>query len=212
MPKSEVYNQDCCLGMKEYPDKYFDLAICDPDYGIGENWKKDRHSKFYTHNSTYKNATIPTAEYFKELFRVSKNQIIWGGNYYTEYLPARNSWIVWDKMRSYNDSHMAEGELAWNSFNIPVLIFKIQWNGFKRDEPRYGVHPHEKPTALYRRQLQTFAKPGDKILDTHLGSGSSRIAAYDMNFDFTGYEIDFEYFQAQEKRFNQFKSQLKIFV
>lgn len=167
----ELHNVDCIEFMKGLADNSYKLAIADPDYGIGENWKKDRYSKFYKHKSSYKNKSIPSYEYFDQLFRVSKNQIIWGGNYYTDYLPPRNSWIVWDKNRRYNDSHMAEGELAWNSFNIPLRIVRICWNGFLRNEPRHGIHPHEKPTALYRWLLHEYASPGDNILDTHIGGG-----------------------------------------
>ena len=192
---------DCMAGMAEFPDKYFELAIVDPPYGIGENWKKDRSSKFYTHNSSYKNNAIPDELYFNELFRVSKNQIIWGANYYTEYLPARNSWIVWDKKRDFVTQHLAEGELGWTSFNIPLRIAEVMWNGCCRREPRYGSHPHEKPIALYEWLLKNYAKPGDKILDTHLGSGSSRIAAYKLGFDFYGFEIDPDYFRDTDKRF-----------
>lgn len=199
--KSEVFNEDCMAGMARYPDKFFELAIVDPPYGIGENWKKDRSSPFYKHSSSYKNDTIPREDFFLELFRVSKNQIIWGANYYTGYLNARNSWICWDKERDYPTQHLAEGELAWTSFNIPLRIVKILWNGACRREPRFGSHPHEKPVALYKWLLQNYAKPGDKILDTHLGSGSSRIAAYDMGFDFYGWELDADYFAAMQKRF-----------
>jgi site-specific DNA-methyltransferase (adenine-specific) len=201
MPVSETYNEDCILGMARYPDKFFELAIVDPPYGVGENWKKDRYSKFYTHSSSYKNNTIPDRKYFNELFRVSKSQIVWGANYYTEFLPARQGWIVWDKQRSLEDSHMAEGELAWHSFNIPLRIVPFRWNGFLTCEKRYGAHPHEKPTGLYQWLLKNYAKPGNKILDTHLGSGSSRIAAFKMGFDFYGWELDTDYFEAQERRF-----------
>lgn len=202
---------DCMDYMRTVPDKHFELAIVDPDYGIGENWKKDRHSKFYTHNSTYKNKDIPKQEYFAELFRVSQRQIIWGGNYYTNFLPPRNSWIIWDKNRRYEDSHMAEAELAWHSMNVPARIVKITWNGCIRDEKRYGKHPHEKPTSLYKWTLKNYAQPGDKIIDTHMGSQSSRIAAYDMGFDYWACELDKDYFDDGNKRFEFFKSQLKIF-
>lgn len=206
----EVKNMDCMEAMNGFPDKFFDLAIVDPPYGIGENWKKDRHSKFYKHASSYKNNEIPNRSYFEELFRVSKNQIIWGANYYTDYLPARNSWIVWDKMKDFESVNMAEGELAWTSFNIPLRIIRRVWNGFQVSEPRYGEHPHEKPAGLYRWQLEKYAILGMKILDTHLGSGSSRLAAHDMGFEFWGYEIDKDYFEAQEKRFKQHIAQLTL--
>lgn len=200
-PISEVYNMDCVEYMKSIPHKYFDLAICDPPYGIGQNWKKDKGTKLYNHTSSYKNNTIPDKEYFDELFRVSKNQIIWGGNYFTEYLPARNSWIVWDKKRNFVKQKMSEGELAWTSFNIPLRIAEFMWCGAVVCEKRYGKHPHEKPTMLYKWLLSNYAKQGNRILDTHLGSGSSRIASYKMGFDFYACEIDRQYFDAQEERF-----------
>lgn len=209
---TRVYNDDCMIGMSTYPSQYFDLAIADPPYGIGENWKKDRYSKFYKHESSYKNACIPDGSYFAELFRVSKNQIFWGANYYTEFLPARNSWIVWDKMKDFDSCNMAEGELAWTSLNVPLRFIRMVWNGFIVSEPRNGNHPHEKPTNLYRWLLKNYAKEGDKILDTHLGSQSSRIAAFDLGYDFTGYELDKDYFDAGNKRFNQHKAQLKLFT
>jgi site-specific DNA-methyltransferase (adenine-specific) len=109
--------------MVTIPDNFFDIAIVDPPYGIGENWKKDQFSKFYKHQSTYKNNSIPGRDYFNELFRISKNQIIWGGNYYTEHLCPRHSWITWNKFRDYEKQHMAEGELAWTSFNVPLRIY-----------------------------------------------------------------------------------------
>ena len=210
-PKSDVYLMDCIEGMKSYPDEYFDLAVVDPPYGIGENWKKDKNSKFYKHRSTYKNNSIPGPKYFKELFRVSKNQIVWGANYYTEYLKPRNSWIVWDKNKDYETQHMAEGELAWTSFNIPLRIISMIWNGCCTIEKRYGKHPHEKPVALYDWIFEKYAKPGDKILDTHLGSGSSRIAANKAGLDFTGFEIDEDYFNDSEERFKNFISQARLF-
>jgi site-specific DNA-methyltransferase (adenine-specific) len=180
--------------MGRYPDKSFGLAIVDPPFGIGQNWKKDSHSRrFYTHRSTYKNNKIPDENYFNELFRVSDNQIIFEGNYYTEYLPPRNSWIVWDKIRSAKTKY-AQCELAWTSFNIPVRIISLKWNGFDVCEPRYGKHPHEKPVSLYKWLLQEYAQPDWKILDTHMGSGSSIIACYDLGFDLVACEIDRNYY------------------
>ena len=198
---SEVYNMDCMEYMKSIPDKFFELAVVDPPYGIGENWRKDRSSRHYNHKSTYKNKEIPNEAYFGELFRISKNQIVWGGNYYTNYLPPRNSWIVWDKGRNFLTQHMSEGELAWTSFNVPLRVIQLTRNGFCTCCPRSGIHPHEKPVKLYAWILNNYAKPGDKILDTHLGSGSSRIAAYKLGFDFYATEIDSVYFKAQEERF-----------
>ena len=189
--------------MRTVPDKHFALAIVDPPYGIGANWRKDPHSQFYNHHSSYENDSIPSREYFDELMRISENQIIWGANYYTDYLPARQSWIVWNKLRDYPTQHLAEGELAWTSFNIPVRIATYMWNGACVCSPRSGIHPHEKPVDLYAWLLRNYAKPGDNIFDSHLGSGSSRIAAYKLGFDFVGCEIDKGYYEAQEKRFQK---------
>lgn len=207
-PTFDIRNCDNMILMKEFPDKYFELAIVDPPYGIGENWKKDRYSKFYKHESTYKNNQTPGEDYFKELFRVSTNQIIWGANYYADFLPRRQSWIVWDKMKSWDDNHLAEGELAWHSFNIPVRITKFQWNGFLTSNVRAGDHPHEKPIGLYKWLLKNYAKPGDKILDTHLGSGSIAIACWDYKFDLTAAELDKDYFDAAMKRIRNHQAQL----
>jgi site-specific DNA-methyltransferase (adenine-specific) len=194
MPISEVYNMDCMEYMKRIPDKFFDLADVDPPYGIGKGWTKDKHSKFYKHTSSYTNDQIPGKEYFEELFRISKHQIIWGANYYTDFLPARNSWIVWDKKRDYSTQHMAEGELAWTSFNIPLRIAEFMWNGACVCHKRYGKHPHEKPVTLYAWVYNNYSKYGWKIFDSHMGSQSSRIAAYKLGFDYYGCEIDEQYF------------------
>ena len=197
--------------MKNIPDKYYDLAIVDPEYGIGENWKKDKNSSFYKHNTTYKNKKTPSEKYFNQLFRVSKNQIIWGGNYYTEYLKPSNHWIVWDKDRDQKKQFNSEGELAWHSFRIPLRIVKLIWNGCCVCEKRYGFHPHEKPVALYKWLLKNYAKPGQTIFDSHVGSGSSRIACYEMGFDFEGCELDIDYFNAQEERFKNCIANKELF-
>jgi len=201
---------DCMDYMADLPDNAFDLAIVDPPYGIGVTWKKDRHSKFYKHNSTYNNTRV-SGEYFEQLFRVSKNQIIWGANYYIDYLPSNNHWIVWDKERDYPTQHASEGELAWHSFNIPLRIVRMIWNGAVVIESRYGKHPHEKPVSLYKWILKNYATPDMKIIDTHLGSGSSAIAAYDFGCEFVGIEIDEEYYNAAVKRFRTHAAQQKLF-
>lgn len=207
-----ITNEDNMQLMARYPDKYFDLAIVDPPYGVGETWRKDRKSKFYKHTSSYKNNDTPGPDYWKELFRVSKNQIVWGANYFTEFLPASKCWIVWDKFRS-RKTHMAEGELAWTSFqNMNMLIYKIPWNGFIVTGERYGDHPHEKPVKIYKSCLKDFGKPGDKILDTHFGSGSIAIACNDYGFDLTACELDKDYYEAATKRLSEHQSQLKIAI
>ncbi len=210
MANINFYNIDNMEFMKSKQDNFYDLAIVDPPYGIGENWKKDKHSKFYTHKSSYKNNQIPGDRYFNELFRISKNQIIWGGNYFTDFLPAVNSWIVWDKKRDYPKQHMAEGELAWTSFHIPLRIVELIWNGCVVCEPRSGIHPHEKPVKLYQWILGNYANTGDKIIDTHGGSMSIAIACDMEDFDLDICEIDKDYFEAGKKRFETYRKQLSM--
>lgn len=216
MPISEAFNMDCMEGMKQYPDKHFNLAIVDPPYGIGEDGRNNHtrgklaKAKDYRKNARYDN-NVPNANYFRELIRVSKNQIIWGANHFANMAPA-SCWIVWDK--DNNDNDFADCELAWTSFTTAVRRIKDRWNGMLQEDMKNKekrIHPNHKPIFLYKWLLNNYAKAGDKILDTHLGSGSSRIAADEIGFDFTGYELDKEYFEAQELRFKQYKSQLKIF-
>jgi len=207
----EILNIDCMEYMKSCKNNAFDLAIVDPPYGIGEDWKKSKKGSFYSHESSYKNNSCPGVEYFDELFRVSKNQIIWGGNYYTEFLPPRNSWIIWEKKINFDKQHMSEGELAWTSFNKPVRIVELAWCGFIRCEPRHGNHPHEKPIKLYKWMLEKYTMPGQRILDTHLGSGSSAIAAHYGGFDFVGCELDKDYYKATQERFNDATRQRAMF-
>lgn len=210
-----LYNADCMDVMREMPDNAFDLAIVDPPYGIGRNWTKDPHSRFYKHRSSYNNDKTLDEEYFKELFRVSKNQIIWGGNYFTKHLPPRNSWIVWDKKKDFPTQHASEGELAWTSYNIPLRIVELIWSGACVCEPRYGVHPHEKPQKLYRWLLTNYLQKHTfyrmKILDTHLGSGSICIACDDLGFEMTGIELDPDYYEAARKRLIDHQAQQKLF-
>lgn len=190
------YNMDCMQGMKEFPDKYFELAIVDPPYGIGASKDVVRHK----HNK--KDWDIPpTQEYFVELFRVSQNQIIWGGNYFN--LPTNRCFVVWDKFIS-EDFSLAMAEYAWTSFDKLAKIVRMA-------TPKDGgkIHPTQKPVALYEWLLQHYAKQGDKILDTHVGSGSSFIACYNMNFDILGFEIDKDYFDAANKRIEEHKAQIR---
>lgn len=215
MPISEVYNEDCMAGMARYPDKYFELAIVDPPYGIGEDgsrgnvsttkWKnpaKTIHIKKKWDNNR------PDKHYFYELFRVSKNQIIWGGNYFPEHLVAKMGWIFWDKVTGGSD--YSDGELAFTSFDMALKKYTHLWSGFKQGAIEKRIHPTQKPVALYKWLLRNYAKPGDKILDTHVGSGSSRIACYDGGVDFVGFELDPDYFAAMEKRFQQHIAQLQL--
>lgn len=219
---STVENIDCMIGMARYPDKYFELAVVDPPYGIGHsmiaaNQSGTQHGKSAAPKSNYKysewDKAIPNDQYFKELFRVSKNQIIWGANYMVQFLPPSMGWVFWDK--DNGTTGFSDGELAFTSFDKGLRKVKITWNGMiqhdmKNKEDRF--HPTQKPVKLYKWLLHNYAKPGDKILDTHLGSGSSRIAAYDMGFDFTAFELDKDYYEAQEKRFNNHIKQLNLFI
>lgn len=216
MPLSEVFNEDNMVGMARYPDKYFDLAIVDPPYGINmmsaNNLSRGKQAKAKNYHKI-KDNTPPDIQYFKELFRVSKNQIIWGANHFIDLIPYRSScWVVWDKNNATND--FADCELAWTSFNTTVRKCTFTWNGMiqgnmKNKELR--IHITQKPVFLYKWLLKNYAKEGDRILDTHLGSGSSRIACYDGGFDFVGFELDKEYFDASVKRFEIYKSQGKLF-
>jgi len=215
VPSSEVYLEDCVTALKRFNDNHFDLAIVDPPYGIDITKQFENANKAGT-KSMFKqtkgivkkdwDAEIPTAEYFDELKRVSKNQIIWGGNYFLDYLGNTKCMLIWDKMNGGNN--MADAELAWTSFDKAVRIFRMHHfsSGYETK-----IHLTQKPTKLYDWILSKFANEGDLILDTHLGSGSSRIAAYKGGFNFVGFEIDQEYYEKQEKRFNDFKSQLRLF-
>jgi site-specific DNA-methyltransferase (adenine-specific) len=198
MPVSEVYNEDCMTGMARYPDKFFELCICDPPYGIGYDGARESTSS-HGGRKAYEfkgwDGAVPDQGYFDELFRVSKNQIIWGANYMTKYLPASMGWIFWDKGQRICNS---DGELAYSSFDQALRVATINRVALQLEGT---IHPTQKPIKLYSWLLKNYAKPGDKILDTHLGSGSSRIAAFKMGFDFYGWEIDKDYFEAQERRF-----------
>jgi site-specific DNA-methyltransferase (adenine-specific) len=218
-----ITNEDNMELMARYPDNYFDLAIVDPPYGIGadENAFKNgvncKANGFKEHKKGSWDNAIPKEEYFNELFRVSKNQIIWGGNYFTEYLKPVMSWIIWDKMQ-YNFS-FSHGEMAWSSFNTKLLIFKYargNESGFApklKAELKQGlnIHPTQKPIALYKYLLENYAKQGDKILDTHLGSGSIAIACHDYGFDLTACELDKEYYDKAMQRITNHVAQQKLF-
>jgi len=231
---SEVKNMDCMEYMAQFPDNYFDLAIVDPPYGIGadkpsikpENVKQKNGNYLRVNSNKYQHKnwdnSIPNDDYFNELIRVSKNQIIWGANYFGLI----GGYIVWDKLNG--DSDQYDCELAYQSFNNRTDIVRFMWQGMfqgvycgndikkatiqqgnkKNNEKR--IHPTQKPVALYRWLLQNYAKQGDKILDTHLGSGSSRIAADMEGFDFYACELDKDYFDASCKRFEQYKLQTKL--
>jgi site-specific DNA-methyltransferase (adenine-specific) len=214
---SEVYNMDCIEGMKQYPDNHFDLAVVDPPYGIsyarGKNGFGNTTKNLPKLKDVYWDSEIPTKEYFTELFRVSKNQIIWGGNYFTQYLKPTNSWIIWDKIGEMKlENPFSDCEMAWTSFNSVTKKFTFKQQGFISDsKDSRRIHPTQKPISLYEWILGKYAKDGDLILDTHLGSQSSRIAANKAGLDFVGFEIDKEYFDNGNERYNNFISQLRMF-
>jgi len=208
-----LYNRDCLEAMREMADNSFDLAIVDPPYGIQITSQLKTGFKtdciISSVNKDWDNE-IPSPEYFKELMRVSKNQIIWGGNYFLDYLSNTRCMLVWDKNNGGNN--MADCELAWTSFETSVR--KFTWHHLKgtgpiKKQPR--IHPTQKPTALYRWLLDKYAKRGDKILDTHLGSGSIAIACHDMKFDLTAFELDPDYFEMASKRLEAHQRQLTLF-
>jgi len=202
---SIVTNEDCMELMARYPDNYFELAIVDPPYGL-ERFKNGGSviNKYGSENRIWNNEK-PNEEYFKQLFRISKNQIIWGGNNFI--LPTSEYFIIWQKSNA-QDFSFAMCEFAWTNCKKPAKIYKkLHIQVLDKNK----VHPTQKPIELYEWLLMNYAKDGYKILDTHLGSGSSRIAAYNLGFDFTACELDTEYFKAQEKRFQQHIAQQRLF-
>jgi len=207
---TQAFNTDCMDAMREMEDNQFDLAIIDPPYMDGDNSSLNTlgaNRKQYS----LKTFNAPKRGYFIELLRVSINQIVWGGNYFTTHLPESRCWMLWDKIQDLKQ--FADFEMAWSSFDaVSKKYTKVSKGGFLTngtiDEK---IHPTQKPVALYKWLLKNYAKEGDSILDTHLGSGSSRIACHDMGFDFTGYEIDKYYFDAQEKRFENHIKQQSLF-
>lgn len=204
-PFNVAFNADCMEFLKACPDKTFDLAVTDPPYGLdpsssqGSGKLKDRTFN-KGHIKEWDKA--PPQEYFEELFRVSKNQVIWGGNYFP--LPPCRCFIAWDKVQPWEN--FSQVEFAWTSFDAPAKLFRFDNRTTKK------THPTQKPVELYDFIYSRFANPGDKILDSHLGSGSSRIAAYDAGFSFAGLEISKEYFEMQEKRFDDHSAQENLFL
>lgn len=202
-----VHNLDCMEGMKDIPDKFFELAIVDPPYGININMNMGRRKgRRKEHVDKCWDTGIPDDDYFDELFRVSCNQIIWGGNYFS--LPCTGSWVFWDKCVPIGVS-FADGELAWTSYKKTLVKACIPYSGFQGTEGK--IHPTQKPVKLYRWLLTNYAKPGDKILDTHVGSGSSIIACMDYHYDFMGFEIDKDYYDAAQERIEAYASQMRMF-
>lgn len=214
---NNLYNMDCVAGMKEFPDGYFDLAVVDPPYGIGVSkagsWgggTKEHPSTKFTPKEWDNHP--PDKEYFDELFRVSKNQIIWGANHFISRIPYDSScWLVWDKNNGTTD--FADCELAWTSFKGAARLFQFTWNGFvqgdmKNKEKR--IHPTQKPVRLYEWIFGKFTHEGDKILDTHVGSASSLIACYNFSLDYVGFEIDKEYYDNAAERIKGAQAQIRL--
>ena len=209
-----ITNEDNMQLMARYEDNHFDLAIVDPPYGIGVTKNKRLNNNS---NKDWDNE-IPSAEFFKELKRVSKNQIIWGGNYFIEHLSNTRCFLNWDKL-NHSDTY-ADCEMAWTSFDRNAKIFKYMWDGNRYGFPNaiQGVgkksirtHPTQKPVKLYEWLLMNYAEEGQKILDTHLGSGSIAIACHNLGFDLTACELDKDYFEAAMKRLKQHQAQLTMF-
>lgn len=205
---NRIYNMDCMEGMKQFPDKYFELAIVDPPYGIDKAFSAT--SRIRKHGQTMTaNDAKPNETYFTELFRVSKNQIVWGYNHLSDMLPKCKEFVFWYKHQpatSYSD-----GELAWTSFNKTAKCFDYPFHGnINAEENR--IHPMQKPVILYKWLLKNYAKPGDKILDTHVGSASSLIACHDMGYKYSGFEIDAEYYQKAVERLEAVKAQVRFAI
>lgn len=210
---NRLYNMDCMEAMKEIPDKYFQLAICDPPYGIGHDGQRQRVHANVKHNRKHHerkgwDKDTPPQEYFSELERISVNQIIFGGNYFVPMLSkGTKGWIVWDK--GQHGLSMSDCELAYSSFDCPTRVVVINRAELQRDGDT--IHPTQKPVKPYKWILANYAKPGDRIIDTHAGSGSCLIACHDMYFDYIGFEIDAGYFNKATERLERIKSQLRIF-
>lgn len=216
--KINLIQGDCMDFLRECPDKAYDLAIVDPPYGICENGSKNNTRSCLAVSKTYKafaggDADSPEEDYFRELKRVSKNQIIWGANHFIEKIPFGSPcWIVWDKDNGNND--FADCELAWTSFKTAVRKFRYKWHGMLQENMKHKeirIHPTQKPVALYKWLLQNYAKPGDRIIDTHLGSGSICIACHDIGFEMTGIELDADYYAAARQRLINHQMQQKLF-
>jgi len=201
-----IYNKDCLEAMREMSDNQFDLAIVDPPYGIGESKKTVRTRKKHNNKIVHKDKdwdnTIPNKEYFEELKRVSSNQIIWGANYMVKYLTPSMGWIFWEKKIG---GDFSDGELAYTSFKRALKMY-TKWSGGNNK-----IHPTQKPVKLYEWLLMNYAKEGDKILDTHLGSGSIAIACHNLGYDLEGYELDKEYYDNALKRIKQHQAQTTLF-
>ena len=202
-----LYNLDCMEGMKQFPDKYFELAIVDPPYGI-ERFKNPK-GRFEKYGDTRKgNNEVPDQKYFNELYRISRNQIIWGGNYFG--LDMSKGAVIWDK-GLYGKTNYADGEMAYTSFKNPLRIAQIRYDGFLGADKDGRINPFQKPIKLYDWLLKKYAKQGDKILDTHVGSASSLIACYNLDYEYIGFELDADFFNLATERLEAVKSQMRLF-
>jgi site-specific DNA-methyltransferase (adenine-specific) len=214
----EIFNEDCMPALERMKENEFELAIVDPPYGINQGGEKNHTrgklaiSKDY---NSFNDVESPPVMYFAQILANTNNQIMWGANHYISKIPHDSScWLVWDK--DNGESDFADCELAWTSFNSAVRKYKYRWQGMlqehggKRKEHR--IHPTQKPVQPYKWLLKKYAKEGDKILDTHLGSGSIAIACWEMGFDLVGYEIDKDYFEATCKRLNEHFAQGTLFL
>tara|TARA_R110000824_G_scaffold25486_1_gene88805 strand:+ start:64 stop:714 length:651 start_codon:yes stop_codon:yes gene_type:complete len=212
-----LYQRDCLEAMKEMPDNSYELAIVDPPYGIDVTNQKQGEGGGVAKKIQYTkkdwDKCAPDADYFKELKRISKNQIIWGANHFISKTPFNSScWIVWDKDNGATD--FADCELAWTSFKTAVRKIKWKWAGMLQQDMKnkeVRIHPTQKPVRLYEWILDNYAKEGDKILDTHLGSGSIALACHNRGYSLDAYEIDEEYLNAAADRLRIHQSQLTIF-
>ena len=204
MSNIEYYNEDCMAGMARYPDKYFELAIVDPPYGLDRYKKNDggnsKKIRCFGDKDKNWNNEKPSDKYFEELFRISKSQIIWGANNFT--LPTSEYFIIWDKQQMMPS--FARCEMAWTNCKVPAKIYAYR----SQDSDR--IHPTQKPVALYKWLLTNYAKPGDLILDTHVGSASSLIACYDLGFDAVGFELDEDYYHASLERLQKHQKQIRF--
>ena len=223
MMEPGFYNMDCMEGMKQFPDKFFDLAIVDPPYGINvanhkggkiyqdsksKKWRKSYCCEYHV----FDDSVIPESNYFELLFRVSKKSIIWGGNYFLDYLGKTSCLIIWDKGRRGMDQ--ADCEIAWTNLEDNNRIISYLWNGFQQQDIKNKekrIHPTQKPIAIYAWLIKKFAKPGMKILDTHVGSASSLIACHRAGLDFWGFEIDPVYYKMAKERLQMEQAQVNMF-
>ena len=213
MELNKLYLMDCMDGMKSFPDNYFDLAIVDPPYGIGEDGgkfrgrKKDNYRRIVIHEKKDWDKVIPLKSYWDELFRISKNQAVFGGNYFSKYLPPSMGWVFWDKMIG---GDFSDGELIWTSLKKALRIYRYSYHGDTKGG-HTRIHPTQKPISVYKYCLKYCnAQPDFKIIDTHVGSGSSIIAFEDFGCDWIGFEIDEDYHKAATKRIEQHKSQTRM--